>query len=272
MYHNELAKLTSLLWPIIKDKNVPTQVAPSSFSSLSSFFEVKETPTPLPIKKSAQRPAPPPAKPSYIKPPSPQEPVKQPTPPPSKPKVEETTPPDEPSITLEENKKFARILPMKHPLPQLERTKGTQEHSFHFQTTDSSVHWGILPFFSGHQKETSLTLVTSIQNALSAKLALTLHSFDKEDEHLALRLKAASHTLKVLIVFTEPHSQAHIEKYFAPLVHFDTRLPSFPPLLFLGMVGDMALYFAPITPAMKDDLQAKKSLWIALQQLKNGAS
>jgi len=298
MFQKELASLTSLLWIKLKDPALPVRVTPSSFESLSKFFEVKPKTSASPLQKNtkstlpdrnlvhekslgqsaAKAMRPEAATNMYEK--QLEEPNKkqslesnnnktapyhlQP-----KPKEPQSAAPPEETLPSyrDEDKKFEKILPIKKELPFCGREPNGKESSHFLEKAKACAHWGILPFIPTQNKEEYLSFIESIQNAITSKLIISTHPLDKTDVHLDLRLKAASCTLNLLLIFAEAHSQAHVEKYFAPIISFEKKRPSYPPLLFLGMVGEMALYFVPTTLSMKTDLQAKKNLWVSLQQL-----
>lgn len=267
MLHKELASLAALLWVKLKDSSPPLRVTPSSFESLSSFFEVKhkKAAAPLPHKKSSALS---------------QEPARKLFPtttsshPPKTKELEAALPPaalSDPEPTLPplkgRDKKFERLLPITKELPYCKRGDPTQPSSILFERRSPHRQWGVVSFFPAHTKEQSLSLVQSIQTALTSKLSLSLHTLDKENEHFALRLQAASSTLSTLLIFAEPHAQAHMDTYFHSLVSLERPQAVPLPLHWLGKMGNMSLYFVPIALSMKEDLQAKRNLWLALQHL-----
>lgn len=267
MLHNELSSLASLLWITLRNKSLPLQVSPSSFELLSSFFEVKVQKAKAPVANKQN-------------PPLPQESANKrvsaaPPPPLSKRNEPKETalptsiqaPEETRSLLKEKDKKFERILPIKKELPFCKRSSSTQASPTLFEKRTARQQWGVVTFFPAHTKEESLSLVYSIQTALVSKLSISLHTLEKEDEHFATRLQAASSTLHNLLIFGEPHAQAHVEKYFYKLVSLEKPPAANPPLKFLGNIVSMPLYFVPLSLSLKEDLPAKKSLWLALQHL-----
>jgi hypothetical protein len=253
MFQKNLSSLSALLGIKIKEKDIPNQVSAFSFAPLSSFFEVPQKTAPPPQKKE---PMPQP----YIKP-KPAEKIALPL---KQPQSLPQTLSEEPLISLiEQDKKFEKLIPIKKDLPYCDAAKTSTQ----FMKNEKPLYWGLLPFLPLHDKEDYLAFIDTISKAISSKLSIPVHLFDKNDTHCIVRIKAASNTMKVLLIFGEPHALEHAEKLFISLLNREQKWPSYPPLTYLGMVQEMALFYAPITLSMKEDIAAKKNLWLSLQQL-----
>lgn len=273
-FRQELAQLVSLLSDATNKQAPSTTVSRSTFSELQQFFRVLEPApkeikqTPLSIRQSVpQKQMNIPEKPPIIQKPTPPQTPQlaiKPEPAPQEPELAQVS---------ERNKKQERLLPMPCAITPSDISKTLKELPNHlfsnknlFQNIAKSHRWGYFSYLTDNKE--LATFIESISLAITSKLSIPLSFFDKNDEQLALRLRAASSELSLLLVFGEPHSESSIKKQLLKLHGFtEQSLPSYPLIHFLGNLNQMRCYFVPLATEMKEDVQAKKKLWISLQTL-----
>ena len=217
-FQQELSHLASLLSVASKQQTPSTLVSSASFQEHKQFFQVPDQASTVIETKTA----PAPKKPTvYQKPPTqtilPPQPTR--TPPPQQ-LTEETK---EPMFsTSERDKKQERLLPIPCVVTPSDISKTLKELPTHllsnknlFQNAAKIQHWGVLTHVTNNEELT--TFITSITQAITSKLTIPLSHFDKKDEQLLLRIRAASTELNILLVFGEPHSEAIVKKSFSKL-------------------------------------------------------
>lgn len=262
-YRRELAHLISLVQQTLP-QTPSCLVSSHSFNELSSFYKIEslakratQSSAPISNKSTAsiQRPSPPPATKTQ------QKSI-------SAPLLPQEIPPQEPEITPPSplDRRYEKLLPVKKALPPTcpDKNKITEHTAVPSQTKT----WSFLSYFCSQDSNELAAFMHNISEAISSKLSIQIKHFEKNEEHLSLRLRAIAPTCKALIICGEPHTQATIIGALKKLPSFEEQAHTMLyPLHPLGSLHDMLIYHLPLYVGIQQDIPMKKKLWASLQQL-----